>query len=54
MTCRAPFSTGRTDAGARSALATATLQDMGYEKVANMDGGFKGWTEAGGPVEPAK
>ena len=39
-------------AGWRSALAAATLTDMGFE-AAHLDGGFKGWVEAGGPVEEA-
>ncbi|HYF07412.1 MAG TPA: rhodanese-like domain-containing protein [Acetobacteraceae bacterium] len=37
--------------GGRSALAGKTLKDMGYEKVMNL-GGFAGWVEAGGEVEP--
>ena len=37
--------------GGRSALAAATLQDLGYERVAHMDGGFKAWKEAGRPVQ---
>jgi rhodanese-related sulfurtransferase len=37
--------------GGRSALAAATLQDLGYERVAHMDGGLKAWTEAGRPVQ---
>ena len=37
--------------GGRSALATKTLQDMGYSEVANLTGGFQAWTEAGGPTE---
>ena len=37
--------------GGRSALAAKTLQDMGYSEVANLTGGFQGWTEAGGPTE---
>ena len=37
--------------GGRSALAAATLQDLGYERVAHMDGGMKAWKEAGRPVE---
>lgn len=37
--------------GWRSALATATLTDMGVE-AAHITTGFKGWVEAGGPVEP--
>ena len=38
-------------AGGRSALAAATLQDMGYQRVAHLDGGIRGWKEAGKPVE---
>lgn len=38
-------------AGWRSALATKTLMDMGMERVAHVDGGFKAWKESGGPVE---
>ena len=38
-------------AGGRSALAAATLQEMGYERVAHLDGGFRAWQEAGKPVE---
>ena len=37
--------------GWRSALAARSLQEMGVENVCHMDGGFKGWREAGGPVE---
>jgi rhodanese-related sulfurtransferase len=37
-------------AGWRSALSTKTLQDMGLEKVAHIDGGFTAWKEAGAPV----
>ena len=37
--------------GWRSALAARALQEMGVENVCHMDGGFKGWKEAGGPVE---
>ena len=36
--------------GGRSALATATLKQMGYENVAHLDGGFKAWKETGKPV----
>ena len=36
--------------GGRSALATATLKQMGYTNVAHMDGGMKAWKEAGMPV----
>lgn len=34
----------------RSALAAATLRQMGYDNVAHMDGGIKAWKEAGLPV----
>jgi rhodanese-related sulfurtransferase len=41
--------------GFRSALAADNLQKMGYTNVISMDGGFRGWKEAGLPVEaPAK
>ena len=35
----------------RSALSAATLMDMGVENVAELDGGFTGWREKGGPIE---
>ena len=37
--------------GFRSALAADNLQKMGYANVKSMDGGWRGWTEAGLPVE---
>jgi rhodanese-related sulfurtransferase len=37
-------------AGWRSALATRTLQDMGLDKVAHIDGGFTAWKERGAPT----
>ena len=36
--------------GWRSALATATLLDMGLENVGHVEGGFRAWCEAGGEV----
>ena len=33
--------------GFRSALAADNLQKMGYRNVISMDGGWRGWTEAG-------
>lgn len=36
--------------GGRSALAVQTLQQMGYENVAHLDGGIKAWKEASLPV----
>jgi rhodanese-related sulfurtransferase len=37
--------------GYRSALAADNLQKMGYTNVISMDGGWRGWNEAGYPVE---
>jgi len=37
--------------GHRSALAAATLQEMGFETVRSLAGGWSGWTERGYPVE---
>jgi rhodanese-related sulfurtransferase len=37
--------------GFRSAIAAENLQKMGYTNVISMDGGFRGWVEAGGKVE---
>ena len=36
--------------GYRSALATDNVQKMGYANVISMDGGYRGWTDAGYPV----
>ena len=36
--------------GGRSALATSTLKQMGYNNVAHMDSGFKAWKDSGMPV----
>jgi rhodanese-related sulfurtransferase len=36
--------------GGRSALAVLALKEMGYENIAHLDGGIKGWKEAGKPV----
>lgn len=38
-------------AGARSALATKAVQDMGLAPVAHIAGGFGAWREAEGPIE---
>ncbi|MGA2509167.1 MAG: rhodanese-like domain-containing protein [Candidatus Acidiferrales bacterium] len=40
--------------GYRSALAADNLQKMGYRNVISMDGGWRGWTEAGFPVMKGK
>lgn len=37
--------------GLRSALSAKTAQDMGLKPVAHILEGFKGWKDAGGPVE---
>jgi rhodanese-related sulfurtransferase len=37
--------------GGRSALAAATLQEMGFRDVAHLDGGFESWRLAGRPIE---
>lgn len=37
--------------GFRSILAAEALQRMGYTRVISMDGGFRGWEEAGFPTE---
>jgi len=36
--------------GFRSALAAENLQKMGYTNVESMDGGWKGWLDAGLPA----
>jgi rhodanese-related sulfurtransferase len=38
--------------GYRSALAADAIQKMGYTNVISMDGGFRGWHEAGYPLAP--
>jgi rhodanese-related sulfurtransferase len=38
-------------AGWRSALAAKSLQDMGMQNVAHMDGGYGDWVKAGAPTE---
>lgn len=37
--------------GSRSALATDTLRQMGYENVSSLAGGFRGWAESGGDID---
>ena len=36
--------------GARASLACVTLKDMGFENVANLEGGFGAWQAAGLPA----
>jgi rhodanese-related sulfurtransferase len=38
-------------AGGQSALAAKTLKDMGFTNVSMIDGGVRGWKEAGLPTE---
>ena len=40
--------------GFRSALAADNLQKMGYTNVESMDGGWKGWVQAGLPTSKDK
>jgi rhodanese-related sulfurtransferase len=37
--------------GARSALAAATLQQLGFSQVRSMAGGFQAWSQEGRPIE---
>ena len=37
--------------GFRAALVADVLQKMGYTNVKSMTGGWRGWLEAGGPIE---
>lgn len=41
-------------AGWRSALATATLQDMGMSRVCHIAGGYGGWKDSGGATVARK
>ena len=38
----------------RSALATKTLQDMGFPNIVHFAEGFGGWKKAGGPIDETK
>lgn len=37
--------------GTRAELAGATLKELGFQRVENLDGGFAAWAEAGLPAE---
>jgi rhodanese-related sulfurtransferase len=39
--------------GYSSSLAAATLQDLGYRRATDIDGGFEAWQAAGLPIEAA-
>jgi rhodanese-related sulfurtransferase len=41
------------DRGYTSSLAAATLQELGFSRATDLDGGFQAWREAGLPVEPS-
>jgi rhodanese-related sulfurtransferase len=41
------------DEGYASSLAAATLQQLGFSRATDLDGGFQAWRAAGLPVEPA-
>ena len=40
------------DAGYASSLAAVALQDLGFARATDLDGGFQAWRAAGLPVEP--
>jgi len=39
--------------GYQSSLAAATLQELGFGRATDLDGGFEAWQAAGLPVTPA-
>ena len=39
------------DAGYASSLAAASLQDLGFTRATDLDGGYQAWRAAGLPVE---
>jgi rhodanese-related sulfurtransferase len=41
------------DEGYQSSLVAATLQDLGYARATDLDGGFQAWRAAGLPVSEA-
>jgi len=40
------------DEGYQSSLAAATLQQLGFARATDLDGGFQAWRAAGLPVQP--
>ena len=40
------------DEGYQSSLAAATLQQLGFARATDVDGGFQAWRQAGLPVTP--
>lgn len=41
------------DAGYASSFAAATLQELGFSRATDLDGGFQAWRAAGLPVQSA-
>ncbi len=41
------------DEGYQSSLVAATLQQLGFRRATDLDGGFQAWRTAGLPVSPA-
>lgn len=41
------------DEGYTSSLAAAALQELGFDRATDLDGGFQAWRAAGLPVDPA-
>ena len=39
------------DEGYQSSLAAATLQQLGFARATDLDGGFQAWRAAGLPIE---
>jgi rhodanese-related sulfurtransferase len=42
------------DAGYQSSLVAATLQDLGFARATDLEGGFQAWRRAGLPVTPSR
>jgi rhodanese-related sulfurtransferase len=42
------------DEGYQSSLAAATLQNLGFARATDVDGGFQAWRMAGLPVAPPR
>jgi hypothetical protein len=40
------------DGGYASSFAAATLQELGFSRATDLDGGFQAWRAAGLPVQP--
>ncbi len=42
------------DEGYQSSLAAATLQQLGFTRATDVDGGFQAWRQCGLPVDPPR